>query len=98
MQHTENPSNDSALPGYFLAILATCISFVVGVLFAMFLPPDQSGWMGLALVPLWLFLELQLEALVHVFSLRGRPSRFAVAAMVLAGFWGGALVYPIAVL
>ena len=98
MQNTETPSNDSALQGYFLALLAACISVIVGVLFAMFLPPDQSGWMSLALVPLWLFLELLLEALVHVFSLRGRPSKLAVGAMVLAGFWGGALVYPIAVL
>ena len=96
MQHTETPPNESVLPGYLLALLAACISFVVGVLFAMFLPPDQSGWIGLALAPLWLLLELLLEALVHVFSLRGRPSRLAVAAMVLAGFWGGALVYPIA--
>ena len=98
MQKVEAPQDSSVIPGYLLALAAAGISAVVGALVAMLVPPDQSGWRGLALVPLWILLELFLEALVHIFSLSGRPSRLAVAALVLAGFWGGVLVYPLAAL
>ena len=84
-----------AFPGYLLALSAGFIAVGVGLLFARYLPQDQSVWMALALIPLWLLLEGLLEALVHVFSLRARPGRLAVAAVVLAGFWGGALAYPL---
>lgn len=85
----------SGVAGFFLAVLAGVLAAATGALVAKFLPQDQSGWIGIALIPFWLFLELLLGALAEIFSVPGKPNRLTIGIVVVGSFYAGALLPPL---
>lgn len=73
----------------------TILAAAMGAALALYAPWSGNALAGLALVMLWLFVELALGALVLLGSIPGKPGRPAVAAAVVAGFYFGALVAPV---
>ena len=82
-------------PSFVSATVAGALAAAVGVFAASVVPADQAGWVGLALIPFWLLLELVLALLVLAGSIPAKPDRFWVVAVVLVGFYAGVLLYPV---
>nr|CAT00045.1 hypothetical protein [Aeromonas hydrophila] len=95
MQHDAKASQLSRQASTALAVGVGALSFGAGVLVALFVPAGQSGWSGLALIPLWLLVEGVLGFLVILGSIPGKPERLSVVAIVLVGFYAGALLVPV---
>jgi hypothetical protein len=95
MQRDAKASRPSRQASAALAAAAAVLSFGVGVLVALFVPAGQSGWYGLALIPLWLAVEAVLGLLVILGCIPGRPERLSIVAVVLVGFYAAALLVPV---
>ena len=95
MQNHDTTSNLSAFAAASLVVVAGVLAAGTGALVAALVPPDQSGWVGVALIPFWLVLELLLELLVILFSLPGKPDRLTAGIVVVAGFYAGVLLLPV---
>jgi hypothetical protein len=57
-----------------------------GALMARLAPSDKFSWVGLAIVPLWLLLEVFFEFAVGIFGARSNASRIASGIAVIVGF------------
>lgn len=95
MRREEKVGSRSGPASILLVLAAGVLAFGTGVLVALFLPPGQSNWSALALIPLWLLVEAGLGLLVVLGSIPGKPDRMPVIVVVLAGFYGGALLVPV---
>lgn len=95
MPHPEKSASFSRTASTLLLVTAGVLAFGTGVLVALYMTPAQSHWSGLALIPLWLLVEAGLGLLVGLGSIPGRPDRISVIVVVLAGFYGGALMVPV---
>ena len=95
MQREEVAGSISRPASILLAVAAGVLAFGTGVLVALFVPPGQSSWSGLALLPLWLLVEAVLGLLVVLGSIPSKPDKMSVIVVVLAGFYGGALLVPV---
>ena len=67
--------------------LAAILGASCGMLMAWIAPSDEFSWLGLALIPLWLLLEIFFESAVAVLGFRARAVRIASAGALLAGFY-----------
>jgi len=95
MQREEEADSISRPASILLALAAGVLAFGTGVLVALFVPPGQSNWSGLALLPLWLLVEAMLGLLVVLGSIPRKPDKMSIIVVVLAGFYGGALLVPV---
>lgn len=95
MQHDESPANFSRSMLFLQVVGVAALAGTLGAALALFLPELQSAWHGLALLLVWLLVELALGALVLLGSIPGKPERLPVAAAVVAGFYVGALLVPV---
>lgn len=95
MQHDESPAQSSRPMLFLQVMIVVALAGTVGATLALFLPGLQHAWHGLALLLLWMLVELALGALVLLGSIPGKPERLPVAAAVVAGFYVGALLAPV---
>ena len=94
MQEDGVSSKLSVAAATSLVVAAGMVAAGTGALVAMFVPQNQSGWVGVALIPFWFVLELFFEVLVSVFGIAGKPHRVVSGVVVVAGFYAGALLLP----
>jgi len=68
-------------------LIAGLVGVVTGAVMAKVAPEDKFSWVGLAIAPLWLALEIFFELVVGVFELHSRAARLAGIAALLSGFY-----------
>jgi len=95
MQNDEPTVHMSRPLSVLLVLSVGVLASLAGALVALLVPDSRSGWIGVALIPFWLLVEVLLEVLVAIGSLPGKPSRVVVGAVVLAGFYAGVLLVPV---
>ena len=69
-------------------VVAAALGALVGAMAAIKLPSDKFAWTGLALVPLFVLLEVLLKYFVALFGGDRNSARFALAAAIVVGFYG----------
>ena len=87
MQQTSSSSNPSLGHAIGITVLAGALGLGSGALMAWIAPSDKFSWAGLAVVPLWLLLEIYFEVVVAVLGHRAKVTRIASTIAVLAGFY-----------
>ena len=69
-------------------IVAAALGAIAGAVIAAKLPSDKFAWTGLALVPLFVLLEISLKHLVLLFAGDRNAARFTLAGAIVVGFYG----------
>ena len=69
-----------------LVVLGGIFGIGSGALMAYLAPIDKFTWAGLAITPLWLFLEICFESITNIAS--SPRVRISAIVSVLAGFYG----------
>ncbi|HXX83383.1 MAG TPA: hypothetical protein VEN29_05320 [Casimicrobiaceae bacterium] len=69
-------------------VAAAALGAVAGAMAAAKLPSDKFAWTGLALLPLFVLLELFLRHLAGLFDDDRNAARFALAGAIVVGFYG----------
>ena len=86
MQQSRAPSQ-SPVVATLAIVTAAFLGLCSGTLLARIEPADKFSWVGLAVAPLWLVLEVFFEAVTAVFGARSRFVRIATLVAVLGGFY-----------
>ena len=68
-------------------LLASILGVALGALFARIAPEDKFSWVGLAMVPLWLLLEIFLEGAVFLRGAQSKYVRLLSTITLLSGFY-----------
>ncbi|TMH34624.1 MAG: hypothetical protein E6H66_09485 [Betaproteobacteria bacterium] len=69
-------------------VTAAALGAVAGAIAGSKLPADQFAWTGLALLPLFVLLEVSLRRLVTLFGDDRNAARLALAGAIVIGFYG----------
>jgi len=85
-------SNDRRPAAFVIAVgaaivVAGLVGMGAGALMAKIAPEDKFSWVGLAVAPLWLLIEIGFELFVGVFELHSRAARIAGTVSLLLGFY-----------
>ena len=70
-----------------MTLIAGLVGVGTGAVMAKVSPEDKFSWVGLAIAPLWLVLEIAFEVVVGVFELHSRTARIAGIVALLLGFY-----------
>lgn len=84
------PPNGAAinLSSGVATVIAAALGAIAGALAASKLPSDKFAWTGLALVPLFVVLEVFLKQLETLFGGDRNAARLTLAGAVVVGFYG----------
>lgn len=89
MMRAAEPTNEQAMLRrvFYAALISASLGVGAGVLMAHIAPGDKFSWAALAVVPLWLAIEILLGFWVALFGSYSRMARASVTAAVILGFY-----------
>lgn len=70
-----------------IVIFAAIIGALSGLLMSLIVPSDQYSWAGLAIVPIWLLLDIYFEGISDIFGHYGKVVRIVSIIALVAGFY-----------
>ena len=70
-----------------VVIFASILGALSGLLMSLIVPSDKYSWAGLAIVPIWLLLEIYFEGISDGFRQYDKVIRVVSTIALIAGFY-----------